>query len=338
MRRGWLLLLASAPLWAAVTGVITNGTTGKPQPGVTIAMMSMSENGMTPLGAATSGPDGSFTLDKSPRGPALLQVDWQGVSYNHVLTPGSPANGLAINIYDASKIPGAAKVSQHLVLFEPGDSQLAISETWFFKNDGNKTFNNPAEGTLRFYLPAAAKGEVQVRATAPGGLPLERPAEKTGKGDTYKVDFPIKPGETRIDIAYAVPFAPGGEFSGRMLGPGAPTRLIAPDGVTLSGPAVTSLGQEPQTRAGIYQVTGSRYTVKIEGTGSLRAAAESAGDEDSGPGIDQILPPILDHRFLLTGLALAILAAGFLMLYLHGGRRESEAGASSSRSAEKRRR
>ncbi len=342
MKRALLLIAVSAPLWAAVTGVVTNRTTGKPQPGVAIGMMGMSQTGMEPLGSATTGPDGTFTLEKSPPGPALLQADWQGVAYNHVITPGSPTTGLAINVWDASKTPGAAKVSQHLVLFEPGSDKLSVSETWFFKNDGDKTFNNPADGTLRFFLPPAAKGEVQVRATAPAGVPLDRSAEKTGKPDTYKVDFAIKPGETRIDIVYAVPFSPGGEFKSRLLNTDGPTRLIAPEGVLIEGDGVSSLGQEPQTKAGIFQVKGAQYAIKIQGTGSLRSAAEAAGaggdDEEGGPGIDQILPPIFDHRFLLVALALGILAAGFALLYVRGLGLESETVAPPAKSKEKRRR
>jgi len=334
-----LLALAAAPLWAAVSGVVTNGTTGKPQPGVTVAMMAMSEAGMEPLGSATTGADGSFTLEKNPPGPVLLQADWQGVGYNQVLTPGSPSTNLGIQVFDVSKTAGAAKVSQHLVLFEPGDANLSVSETWFFANGGNKTFYNPSEGALRFFLPVAAKGEVQVRATAPGGLPLDRTAAKTGKTGIYKVEFPIKPGDTRIDILYSVPFSPGGEFSSRVLDTSAPTRLIVPQGVTLSGPMIASMGQEPQTKAFLYQVNGARYDVKIEGTGSLRAAAETAGgnEEDSGPGIDEILPPIYDHRFVLVALALAILGVGFVMLYRRGSEVGPETAAPAAKREEKRR-
>ncbi|MCX6622249.1 MAG: hypothetical protein NTY38_14510 [Acidobacteria bacterium] len=339
MKRICLLMLTGWSAWAAISGVVTNRTTGKPQAGVEIGVMAMSQAGMEPLGTAKSGTGGTFTIEKSSQGPALLQATWQGVSYSQVLTPGTPTTGLAVNVYDASKTPGGAKVNQHLVLFEPAADKLSVSETYFFKNDGDKTYHDPANGTLRFFLPPAAKGEVQVRATAPAGVPLDRSAEKTGKPGTYKVDFPIKPGETRIDLAFSVPFAPGGEFASRMLNTDGPTRLISPQGVTLEGEGVSSLGQEPQTKAGIYQVTGTQYSVKVQGTGSLRGAAEGAGaapEEEGGPGIEQILPPIFDHRFLLVGLALGILAVGFVLLYLRGSGLEAESAAAKPK--EKRRR
>lgn len=341
MKRILLFLTACASAFAAVSGTVTNGTTGKPQAGVEIGLMGMSQNGMDPLGTTRTGADGTFTLPADLKGPALLQANWQGVGYNQVISPGAPSTGIAVNVFDSSKTPGEAKVSQHLVLFEPGADKLSISETYFYKNDGKTTFHDPAKGTLQFFLPPAAKGEVQVRATAPGGVPLDRSADKAGKPDTYKVDFAIKPGETRIDLVYALPFSPGDAFASKLLNTDGPTRLIAPQGVTLEGDDVTSMGQEPQTKAAIYQVKGAAYSVKIQGTGSLRQAAEAAGqpaEGEGGPGIEQILPPIYDHRWVLLGLGLGILAIGFVLLYRRGTGLEAPAPAAAKPAKEKRRR
>ena len=58
-----------------------------------------------------------------------------------------------------------------------------------------------ANGTLHFYLPPEAKGIVSVTINAPGGMPIQRPAEKTNQPNVYKVSYPIKPGETRFDVS-----------------------------------------------------------------------------------------------------------------------------------------
>ena len=119
-----------------------------------------------------------------------------------MLPPGSPESGVSLDVYNASKRPGAAEIAQHMILLEPVRGELLVSETFVFQNDGKTTYNDPDGGTLKFFLPPAAKGAMQVNATAPQGMPIRRAADKTGDTDVYKVDFPIKPGETHIDVTY----------------------------------------------------------------------------------------------------------------------------------------
>jgi hypothetical protein len=103
-------------------------------------------------------------------------------------------------------------------------------------------------------------------------------------------------------------------FSGKSLQDGAPLRLVAPMGVTLTGAGLESLGQEPHTQASVYGVKGQEYKVEIQGTGTLRAAQE-AMEEDAGPSIEQILPRIYTKVYWIVGLGLGVLALGFILLY-----------------------
>jgi hypothetical protein len=108
--------------------------------------------------------------------------------------------------------------------------------------------------------------------------------------------------------------------------------------VTLEGSNLSSLGTEPQSKANIYNLTGATYDVKISGTGALRtakpaeapAADAGAGETaDNGPQIEQILPKVNENYKLILGLALSILAFGFILLYrapeapLSAGRKET---------------
>ena len=63
--------MISLPL-LAVDGVVVNVTTGKPQSGVAINLVQPSQNGMVPLGNATTDAQGQFKIDKQiPPGPGL---------------------------------------------------------------------------------------------------------------------------------------------------------------------------------------------------------------------------------------------------------------------------
>ena len=99
-------------------------------------------------------------------------------------------------------------------------------ESFIFDNQGKTTWNDPtATARCISSCPRQAKGLVQVTATAPGGMPIQRDASRRpGKPASIKVDFPIKPGETRIDVSYLLPFQDNGAFAGKVLYKGGPTR------------------------------------------------------------------------------------------------------------------
>src|SRR5436190_76182 len=82
---------------------------------------------------------------------------------NAMLPPGQPTAGLALDVYNASSQPGAAKVGKHMILFEPSAGQLAVNETYLFNNPGKTAWNDPDSGTLKFFVPEAA-GKPTVQA------------------------------------------------------------------------------------------------------------------------------------------------------------------------------
>ncbi len=328
------LLFAAAfclPLCAAVDGTVINQTTGKPQAGVTVTLFNLGKAGMEQLESAKSGADGKFSLQAAlPAGaPALLQAAFQDVTYNQMLSPGVPTSGVTVGVFSSARQPGGARISQHMMLFEPVEGQITISESYVFQNDGKTTYDDPQGGVLKAFIPEGAQN-IQAHATAPQGVALRRPADKTGQPNVYKVSFPIKPGESRIDLSYTVPSAPDGTFKGKVLASG-PTRLVVPNGVTLEGDKLTSIGQEPRTQANIYDLAGTAINVKINGTGTLSGLSEPAADAGDGgqsPGIDQIMPRVFAQvkgdaglfeklgsvKWILL-LTFAILALGFVLLY-----------------------
>ena len=315
------LLARASCLLAAVDGVVMNGTTGKPQPSVIVSLMQPGQGGLQTLASVRSDAEGKFRIDKEyPPGPALIQALHQGATYTLILPPGGPTTGLSVNVYDSTTNPAAAKTTQRMVLIEPGASALQITEAVMCQNDTQTTFQDPANGSVQFYLPEAAEGKAQVTINAPGGMPIQRPAEKTKQPGIYKVDYPLRPGETRFDVTYSLPAS--GTFSGRVLRAGEQTRLITPPSVTLSGDGIQSLGQEPQTQVHIYSVTGTKYEAKIEGTGSLRAGGGGAGggqDEDNGePKVEEVPARLYSRLGWVLGLVFGILGVGGALLYRRG--------------------
>ncbi len=314
-RRVAILLLAGSTGFAAVSGTVVNKTSDTAQPDALVTLYQLGQQGMQPVTAVKTGPDGAFRIDQTIQGPHLLQTIYDGVIYNRMIQPGAPTTDLELDVFDSTSNRTGVGIDQHMILVEPMGGILHINESIVVRNTGNTTFDDTKSGVLRVYLPPEKQGGVRMMATAPQGMPVEREPSATGEEGVYQVDFPIKPGETRFDLTYVLPQADPLVFSGKVLHSGEAVRLVTPAGVTLSGDEVTPVGQEPQTQATVYDLTSREYSVTVEGSGSLRAPPEAAAPSGGGAGIQQIDAQIYERVEVIVGLALLVLLAGFLLLY-----------------------
>jgi len=309
-----LLLVAALPL-AAVDGVVLNRTTGDPASETIVSLFRVGTGGMEPVGSAMTDASGSFQIDASIQGPHLLQAIFEGATYNTMLTPGSPTTGLEVDVYDASAAPDTAHLSEHMILIEPLSGILHVSEIVILHNDGNVTYNDPENGTLRLYLPPDIQNEPQASVSGPQGVPVDRPLIETSIENVYMVDFPVKPGETRFDLTYILAEPEDSIFRGRILEGGEPARLVVPGTVSLSGDGITELGQDSTTGAIVYEAPVGDFAVTVTGTGQLSRSDSSQPAASGGSDLAPIAARIYDSAYAVVGLALLILLAGFLYLY-----------------------
>jgi hypothetical protein len=157
-------------------------------------------------------------------------------------------------------------------------------------------------------------------------MPLGAPVNKTARPDVLAVDFAIKPGDTRIDVAYTMPYAEGADLAGKVISKDENTYLIVPNGVTLKGDGLNDLGAEPRTQAHIFGLSGATYKVQLTGAVAAAPAEAAGGDaaaEESGPRIEQIMPRVNTKAVSILIVALGILALGFALLYRAGAARAS---------------
>ncbi len=310
------LILMAIPLMTnvvlgAVDGVVMNQTTGKAQAGATVTLYKISKDGPESLESVKSSADGKFSIDKpTTGGPHLLQAAFDGVTYNKMLPPGMPATDLMLNVYTSSTARSAVKVMQHMILLEPSATELSVRESFFYKNDGKTTWNDANRGNLRFEIPAGSRGNVEVNATAPQGMPIRRVPEKTNESGVLKVDFPIKPGETRIDLAYKVDFKSPGKFSSKILEKAESTMMAIPAGVEVKGEGIEARGNEPTTQASIFSIPGDKFTVEMNGSGELDKVDKE--DKDNGPEISVSPARVMDRKYYIFALTGAILLLSML--------------------------
>jgi hypothetical protein len=316
-----MIVLYASSAFAAVNGIATNGTTGKPQAGVSIDLVQPGANGMQALGQAKSGADGSFNIDVNiPPGPALLRSTYLGVTYTQAIPPGTPTTGVKVNVFEASATPPAQMETQHLILIEPSATTLRISETFFTRNTSTTTYQDTVNGSVRLYLPQGVPDGLKVSIDSTG-VPIQRPVEKGSQPGQYKINYPLKPGETRFDMEYSLPAS--ATFSGKVFSNDPPTKLVTPGTVTLSGDGITDLGQEQQTQARVYTFKGNSFKVGILGVGAIRGPETSeppAPAEESGAPkcCQEVQARVNTQMAWVLGLSLTILLLGGTLLFRRG--------------------
>ena len=299
-----------------------NGATGNPQPDTLVTLVQPGQMGMQTLGTAKSDAQGHFKFDKSGEGggPQLIQAIYEGVLYTQMVPPGTPGSGIQVVVYNATKDAKVATLEQHAIFLQPDAQQIQVAENVLYKNDTKQTLNDESNGTVHFYLPPAADGKVSVTVNTVGGMPIQRSAEKAGSGNIYKIDYPIKPGETLFTINYSVPAGNPAVYASRIVDDKGAV-VVVPSGVSLTGD-VKEDGVEPRFNAPKYRVAAGNFKVTVQGSGSFTEAAganTSATADDSGaPQLSESNPRIYDKLYIVLGLALGILALGFVTLYRAG--------------------
>lgn len=201
----------------------------------------------------------------------------------------------------AAVAAAAAGLELHVVHLQPSGGEVAVREMFLFRNG--------QAGTLRFFVPEAAEANFRVTTQSPEGKAVEQRARPAGRKGEYTLDLALGPGETRVDVSYAVPLAEDGAFSGKAFHPGLPLRLVVPSGLALEGEGLEALGQDPGRQVTIYGFQGGEYTIRI------REAEEA---EESGAVIQPILPRVYDQLPWILVPAGLVLLLGFLLNYLRG--------------------
>ena len=203
-------LIFSISVFAAqITGTVTNGTNNKPSAGDDVVLLSLS-GGMDEVGHTKTDAQGHYSLKAPGQGQSLIRVDHQGVRYFKAVPQGS--NTVDITVYDAARTVDHFIVDGHIFRFRTiSENELEVAETFVLRNESSPPRTRMGARSFDFELPAGAKIEEGV-AEGPGGMPTSSMPVPADQKNRYGFVFPIRPGRTRLQITYKVPYAGIREF------------------------------------------------------------------------------------------------------------------------------
>jgi len=204
-------LVASAGAFAAqITGTVTNGTTNQPSSGDEVTLLSLA-SGMEEVGKTNTDSQGHYTLNVPDEGaPHLVRVVRQSVHYFTEVPPG--ATTADVTVYDAATQLEGVVTNARVFHLQASGGTLEVSDEYILDNQSQPPRSRIGNQTFAVTLPDGAEG-VAASFTGPSGMSLPVASVPSGVKNRYAFDFPIRPGQTRFEVSYKLPYSGKYEFS-----------------------------------------------------------------------------------------------------------------------------
>jgi hypothetical protein len=281
-----LLFVPIAALAATpITGTVTNRTTDKPSAGDEVTLLQLAQ-GMQEVSHATTNAHGAFSLSTPGDGSYLVRVTHDKSTYFGSVPTG--AKTVNIDVYNVGA--HVAGVSTEAVVIraqtDASGGTLNVVENFFVKNDSKPAMTQFSNDPFGFYLPAGAVIEGSA-ALAPGGMPVSAAPVPMGDKGRYSFVFPIRPGETRFQIAYHVAYPGTLKFDLKVVGPTDTFAVIVPKIINFTPVAGTAFNPvnddtTAQTFVARKVTVDQPLGFQLTGTGSLPRETQTAGQGDQG--------------------------------------------------------
>jgi hypothetical protein len=202
-----IAVLSGSAAALTINGRVVNGTTGDENLSIGVTLLNPSE-GMEPV-AEMQTVAGKFTFDGLDGDVPiyLLRVDYLDVLYTQMVRPsGSGAVDATVSVYDTtSSWEGIHVLVPHLAAMADPDN-LEIETLYEIHNhvDPPRTITG-MDAQLRIYIPED-KIEILRSFVSHEEVPIDRFPVPTDSPGVYRIDYPIRPGETKVGISYSVPY------------------------------------------------------------------------------------------------------------------------------------
>ena len=327
-----ILLVTSFAAAQTLTGTVKNGTTGKPAAGDEVVLLQLGQ-GMNEVGRTKTDAKGQFSFklddDKSPH---LVRAIHQDVTYHRMAPPGTTS--VELEVFDAAKKIAGIDLVADIVRLQAEQGRLEIVREFFVQNKSKPPRTQMNDRNLEFYIPEGATIiPDSASATTEGGNPLKSAPVPQSEKNRYSFIFPLRPGQTRFEVAYELPYTGSANLDPKSLYPTEHFVVMMPKAMQFTaandsaGFKSTPYPQEPDAVVQVVSNTaqGENLAFKISGVGMLQGSQEAdsakgeAGDKTSRPGGGLGPPidapdPLQKYRwYILGGIAAALIVGGIFV-------------------------
>ncbi|MFP5229543.1 MAG: carboxypeptidase regulatory-like domain-containing protein [Acidobacteriota bacterium] len=287
-----LLVTTALPLTlsaATISGTVIDKTTGKPAAGDTAVLLDL-QQGMQESAQTTVDAKGhySFTVPDTS-GMHLVRVDHQKASYYGPVPPNTTQ--VNVDVYDVSEKVDGLHLYADVSRIETNQQGLSVTESYFIRNESKPPKTQLSAHAFEFYLPQDAILE-GATATGPGGMAVSNQPVPVGDKGHYAFIFPIRPGETRFQVGYHLPYSGSANLQARVTLPAENIAIMLPKSMSFSGKDFQPLGGDAsgpgtQTFLATKVNPGAPVPFTVSGTGSMpreQQNPQAGGPDQSGMG------------------------------------------------------
>jgi hypothetical protein len=321
------ILLTTFAAAQTLTGTVKNSTTGKPAAGDEVVLLKLGQ-GMDETGRTKADAKGqfSFKLDDD-KAPHLVRAIHQGVTYHRMAPPGTTS--VEVEVYDVAKKIDRLEVVADIVRLQVEQGQLVVVRELGVQNTSKPPRTQMNERNVEFYIPDGAQIiPDSASATTENGNPLKSAPVPEGEKNRYAFIFPLRPGLTRFEVAYQLPYSGSANLDPKSLYPLGHFVVMLPKTMNFTPAADAGFKsvpypQEPDANVQVASSTkvGENLAFKVSGEGVLQApeqgdAAKGDGGASNRPGGGLGPPidapdPLQKYRWhILGGIAAALLLGG----------------------------
>ncbi len=347
---------------ATISGIVTDGTTNKPAAGDTAVLLDL-QQGMQESARTTVDAKGHYSFNVADTGGMhLVRIEHQRAEYYGPVPPNTTT--VNISVYDVAPKVDGVHIYADVSRMETDQQGLKVTESYFIRNESKPAKTQLSDHSFEFYLPTDATLE-GATAMGPGGMAVSNSPVPMGDKGHYAFIFPLRPGETRFQIGYRLPYNGSLAMHARVTLLADNVAVMLPKSMTFSGGSGTfqplhgdASGPGTQTwlATNVHPDTSLAFTVS--GTGAMPREQQNAqGDQGGGGGMgmpagqgaqsggDQTAPPtnapggglgnpidtpdpLQKYKwYLLSGVGLALAIAAGFMLRAKPGQQPAVAGA-----------
>ena len=283
-----VLILATLAPAQTLTGTVKNSTTGKPAAGDEVILLKLGQ-GMEEAGRTKADAKGqfSFKLDDA-QSPHLVRAIHQDVTYHRMAPPGTTS--VELDVYDVGKKVEGLEVVVDVVRAQVEQGQLEVVREFDVQNSSKPPRTQMNERNLEFYIPDGAQLIPDFStATTENGNPLKSAPVPEGEKNRYSFVFPLRPGVTRFEVAYVLPYTGSANLDPKSVYPLEHFVVMLPKSMQFTAAAASAgfklidYPNEPGASVQVASSTkpGQNLAFKISGEGLLRPP-QAGGQGQSG--------------------------------------------------------